>query len=82
MRAVEPEIPGFAQQQNIAGTVDVVVSLDASSRVIGARIASSPSVLLNAAALGAARSSEFRTEVRACRPVAAEYLFRVDFAAE
>jgi TonB family protein len=79
LRALEPELPALAQQQGVSGTVDVVVTLDASSRIVAARIAHSPSVLLDAAALAAARGSVFRTETRGCIPIPAEYLFRVDF---
>jgi TonB family protein len=79
LRALEPELPALAQQQGVSGTVDVVVTLDASSRIVSARIAHSPSVLLDAAALAAARGSVFRTETRGCVPIPAEYLFRVDF---
>jgi TonB family protein len=82
LRAAEPELPALAQQQGIGGTVDVVVSLDAASNVIDARVQSSPSRLLDAPALAAASASRFRTEVRDCAPVAAKYLFRVEFASE
>jgi len=82
LRTVSPETPAMAQQQGIAGVVQVVVSLDAQSRVVGTRIQSSPSALLNQAALGAARGSQFRTEVKNCEPVAADYIFSVDFTAQ
>jgi outer membrane biosynthesis protein TonB len=58
------------QQPEISGTVGVVVSLDASSRIVGTRIQSSPSTVLNAPALAAARR------------VAADYLFSVEFTAQ
>ncbi|HEY0396584.1 MAG TPA: TonB family protein [Candidatus Elarobacter sp.] len=82
LRALEPETPPLAQQQGISGVVNVVVSLDAQSRVVGTRVQSSPSAALNAAALAAARGSQFRTEVRNCEPVAADYLFSVEFTAQ
>ena len=72
-------MPALAQQAGITGTVAVVVSLDAQGRVVATRIASSPSALLNAAALAAVRDSQFRAEVRDCTPIAADYLFTVDF---
>jgi TonB family protein len=59
LRALEPELPALAQQQGVSGTVDVVVTLDASSRIVAARIAHSPSALLDAAALAAVRGSVF-----------------------
>ncbi|HEY0613599.1 MAG TPA: energy transducer TonB [Candidatus Elarobacter sp.] len=82
LRALEPETPPLAQQQGISGVVGVVVSLDAQSRVVAARVQSSPSVVLNPAALAAARGSQYRTEVRNCEPVAADYLFTVEFDAQ
>lgn len=81
LRPVEPDTPAMAQQQGIFGTVQVVVSLDAHSRVVGTRVQSSPSAVLNAAALAAARASTYRTETRDCIPIAADYLFSVEFAA-
>ena len=82
LHAAEPEMPSLAQQQGIHGTVDVAVSLDAQSRVVDAAVQSSPSRLLDGAALAAARASQFRTETHACVPIPARYLFRVDFASE
>jgi TonB family protein len=82
LHTIAPDTPAMAQQQGIAGVVQVVVSLDAQSRVIGTRIQSSPSAVLNQAALSAARGSQFRTEVKNCEPIAAEYIFSVDFTAQ
>jgi len=82
VRAAEPEMPALAQQQGIRGTVDIVVALDAASRIVEVSVQSSPSKLLDAPALAAARASQFRTEIRDCAPIAARYLFRVDFTAE
>jgi len=77
-----PETPAVAQQQGISGDVTVLVSLDEASHVIGAHVANSPSALLNDAALRSARASTFRTEVRDCRPIAADYVFIVEFTAQ
>ena len=82
LRALEPDTPALAQQQGVSGVVQVVVSLDAQSRVVGTRIQSSPSAVLNQAALAAARGSQFRTEVKNCEPVAADYIFSVDFTSQ
>jgi outer membrane biosynthesis protein TonB len=82
IRASEPDTPPMAQQQGISGAVQVVVSLNADSRVIGTRIQTSPSVLLNSAALTAARQSTFQTEIRDCKPIAADYIFSVDFTSQ
>ena len=82
VHALEPDTPAMAAQQGISGTVGVVVSLDAQSRIVATRVQSSPSALLNGAALAAARGSQFRTEVKNCEPVAADYLFSVEFTAQ
>jgi TonB family protein len=82
LRPMEPDTPPLAVQQGISGTVQVVVSLDAQSRITGTRVQSSPSAVLNAAALAAARGSQFRTEVRNCEPVAADYIFSVEFTSQ
>lgn len=82
VRAVEPDTPAGAQQQGISGQVQVTISLDEASHIVSATVRSSPSALLNEAALAAARGSTFRTEIRNCKPVAASYLFTVDFSAQ
>lgn len=79
LHAVEPDTPPTARQQGISGTVQVIVSLDEQSRVTAARIQSSPSAILNDAALAAARASVFRTQVRNCKPIAADFVFSVEF---
>ncbi|HTD33827.1 MAG TPA: energy transducer TonB, partial [Candidatus Elarobacter sp.] len=82
LNAAQPDTPAIAQQQNISGTVQVIVSLDASSNVIGTKVQSSPSAILNSAALSAARQSKFQTEIRDCKPIAADYIFSVDFTSQ
>jgi TonB family protein len=82
LRAVEPDMPTIAQQQGIQGTVQVIVSLDATSHVTATKIQSSPSNVLNAPALSAARQSQFQTEIRDCKPIAADYIFSVDFQSQ
>jgi outer membrane biosynthesis protein TonB len=82
LHPVAPDTPAMAQTQGISGIVQVVVSLDAQSRVVGTRVQTSPSVLLNQAALAAARESQFRTEIRNCEPVAADYIFSVEFTSQ
>ncbi len=79
---MQPDTPAIEQQQGIQGTVQVVVSLSADSRVVATKIQSSPSVVLNSAALSAARQSTFQTEIRDCKPMAADYLFSVDFTSQ
>jgi outer membrane biosynthesis protein TonB len=82
VRTVEPDTPALALQQGVSGTVNVVVSLDAQSRIVATRVASSPSALLNGAALATARGSQFRTGIHNCEPVAADYIFSVEFTAQ
>ena len=82
VRAVEPDMPAMAQQQGITGDVTVDVSLDEASHIVGANVESSPSKILNAAALSAARQSTFQTEIRDCKPIAATYRFVVTFASQ
>lgn len=82
VRAVNADIPLMAQQQGISGNVQVMVSLDASSHVIGTRIMSSPSAILNNAALTAARESTYQTEVRDCVPIASYFIFTVQFVTD
>ncbi|HWT07342.1 MAG TPA: SIMPL domain-containing protein [Xanthomonadales bacterium] len=79
VQAAPAVTPAFAEQQGIQGPVQVVVSLDTASHVVGARIQSSPSAVLNQAALSAARQTTFQTEIRECRPLAADFIFTVDF---
>ena len=69
----------MAQQQGIQGVVQVVVSLSADSRVTGTRVQSSPSAILNSAALFAARASTFQTEIRDCKPIASDLIFSYEF---
>ncbi len=78
--AVEPDTPAMAQQQGIQGTVHVRVSLDADSRVVGTSITSSPSTILNAASMFAARQSSYFTARHECKPVPSEYDFAVQFS--
>jgi hypothetical protein len=82
LRAAEPDSPPLAQQQGINGTVQVVVSLDADSHVIATRIQSSPSSILNASALTAARNSTYQTEIRDCKPIPSEMIYPVDFISQ
>jgi hypothetical protein len=57
------------------GLVQVIISLDADSHVVGTRVASSTNRSLNRNAEDIARRSTFRTKYRNCHPVPADYLF-------
>jgi hypothetical protein len=81
-----PAIPSPTPAPTVAPTAapacthpNVAASTIEAASVVSARVARTPSPLLNDAALRAARTSRFRTEVRDCQPVAAEYVFSVDF---
>jgi hypothetical protein len=80
LHAVSPIVPPQVVQRGIEGTVQIVVSLDADSHMTGARIYRSPNAILNDVSMEAARHSTFRTAIRNCVPVAAEYIFSVEFA--
>ncbi|MGD0051628.1 MAG: TonB family protein [Vulcanimicrobiaceae bacterium] len=79
IHAAMPDVPPMAAQQGISGVVQVEVSLDANSHIVALKIYSSPSALLNAAALAAARQSSFQTAIVNCTPIAVDYLFSVEF---
>ena len=79
LRAAVPDEPPIAVQQGITGTVNVVVWLDAQSAVLRAAVQSSPSALLNASALRAARESIYRTAIAGCFAVPSVILFSARF---
>ena len=67
------------QQRGITGSVEVEVDLNADSKITTVSIDKSSDPALNAPALMAARASTFKTQVVNCRPVAASYLYIVEF---
>lgn len=74
--AVEPEMP----RASGGGLAVVLVLLDTSDHLISARIQrSAGDPRLDAAALGAARGSEFQGQTFRCRRVIGGYLFSVQF---
>lgn len=68
LRLVQPSTPPLAQQQGITGDVVVRVTLDGSGAVTAAQIVSSPSAILNQAALAAARASTYQPGLVHCVP--------------
>jgi hypothetical protein len=76
--AVPVESP-VAVQEGIYGQVKVLVGLDATSKVVSAVVESSPSVLLNSAAIDAARNSSYATEISGCVPIASNVIFTATF---
>jgi TonB family protein len=81
VNAVEPDTPPAAVQRGITGKVDVLVSLDAEGHVTAAAIEQSPSVVLNAGSLVAARLSRYQPALHDCKPVPSEYTFTVEYSA-
>jgi uncharacterized protein YggE len=79
LRAEPPVTPPEAVRLGAQGTVNVIVSIDALSHVTAVRIASTPSALLNSAALEATLHSAFQAEIYNCVPVARDYIYSVDF---
>jgi TonB family protein len=80
--AAQPETPAVAQQQGVTGRVTVEVTIDSRGKVVRTTVASSPSQLLNHAAIVAAAQSTFAPAIRSCRPISGTYDFLVDFKAE
>ena len=71
--------PPIAVAEKIYGEVVVVITLDAQSHIESASISRSPSVILNQAALQAARASTFQTTIKNCQPVGGSFRFIVVF---
>jgi hypothetical protein len=80
LTAVAPFDPPMAVQEGIHGPVNVIVSLDARSNVVGAVVQSSPSQLLDAAAIQAAKASTYATRIANCVPVASYIVFVAQFS--
>ena len=78
--SVAVDAPPMARQQGIGGMVVVSVLVDENGKPRDARIVSSPSALLNAAALAAARAMTYMPAIYRCAPSPqGRALFRADF---
>jgi TonB family protein len=78
--AVMVEAPVMARQQGISGMVTVSVAVDEHGKPSDPRIVSSPSPILNAAAIAAAKSMTYTPAVYRCAPnPQGRALFHVDF---
>lgn len=82
VRAARPELPPMALQQGIYGVVRVRVELEPSGSVRDAVVVSTPSRVLQAESIRAARESTFAAARRSCVNVASAYEFRVLYAAD
>ena len=76
LAAARPESPAIAAE----GTVEILVSLDAASNVVGTKILKSDAAVLNVSALDAARRSLYRTAERDCVPIPSQYVFTVSYS--
>jgi hypothetical protein len=72
----------FVPRNPSPAVVLVVVSLNERSEVVGARVQSSPDPAFNDPALAATRASKFRTAIRNCKPISADFIFSVTFTSE
>ncbi len=79
IKPVEPYYPAEAVPRRATGLVQVRIVLDDRSRVLWADIARSADPVFNDSARLAARDSTYQTAIRDCRPVAATYIFGVDY---
>ena len=78
--SVAVEAPAMARQQGIVGVVTVSVMVDEHGRPSDARIVSSPSAILNSAALAAAKAMTYTPAIYRCAPSPqGRALFRMDF---
>ncbi len=78
--SVAVEAPPMARQQGITGIVTVSVQVDEHGKPSDARIESSPSSILNAAALAAAKSMTYTPAIYRCAPSPqGRALFKMDF---
>jgi TonB family protein len=78
--SVAVEAPVMARQQGISGIVTVSVMVDEHGKPSDARIVSSPSSILNAAALAAAKSMTYTQAIYRCAPSPqGRALFHADF---
>jgi len=76
-----PESPAMALQQGVVGSVRVGVSLDERGAYTSGEIISSPSAMLNQAALAAAKRSTYTPAVFRCQPSPSGYEVTIEFTA-
>jgi TonB family protein len=78
----EADYPDMSRLLGEVGTVTVRIRLSPTGEVLATRVyRSSGHLLLDEAALKAARASTYRAEVNDCRSVSGEYLFVVSYTA-
>ena len=74
-----PHIPAMAFQQGIAGSVHVGVALDERGAYTAGQVISSPSAVLDQAALDAAKRSSFTPAIFRCQPSPSGYEVTIEF---
>lgn len=79
VKAAEPDYPPEAFPTRAKGLVQVRVVLDDRSRVLWTDIQSSTNPVFDESARAAARDTTYRTEIRNCHPIAAGYIFTVEY---
>lgn len=79
LHAAPVEMTAQLISEHPTGMIYVVVTLDDRSNVVWTTVDRTDSPLFVQPALHAVRASTFRTEVRNCRPIAADYIFVVQF---
>lgn len=80
LSAVAPDTPQDAVAQGATGTAQIRVDLNSLGEVVGVSVyGSTGSMLLDDAALEAARESRYAPEQHNCKPIAGSYLYKVDF---
>lgn len=75
--AVPPNVQGIPR--GLSGRVLLIVSIDEASQVQSVKVQSSPSAMLNEAAIASARASTYQTTIRNCRSFPGDFVFSVDF---
>jgi len=80
LKPAAPVLPQAARDYGITGYVDVLVTLDERSHIVGVPvIQKSPSNLLSKPAIDAARATLYITQIVDCLPVAGKYTFTFEF---
>lgn len=79
--APEPRLPEAARAAGVAGSVELVVTIDRDGAVVDARVTRSPSPLLDEAAVALARAHRFAPATRAGIAITARVRLAVDFPA-
>jgi hypothetical protein len=73
-------VPQIAIAQGMSGEVQVLVSLNENSQIVGTPVVrKSPSAVFNKEAINVAMHSTFQTEIKNCQPIASMYFLTIEF---